>query len=97
MKHINQPQRRNAPDRGCTRTSAQRADGIERSTLAEGHACISWQVAQEWLNVALRKAAVPLTAEQARSDLDAVLLPLLTVMPSPRLHHRTLDLQASCN
>ena len=65
--------------------------------MAEGHACISWQVAQEWLNVALRKAAVPLTAEQARSDLDAVLLPLLTVMPSPRLHHRTLDLQASCN
>lgn len=70
------------------------ADAIVRSALADGNACISWQVVQEWLNVALRKAAVPLTPDQARSYLDAVLLPLLTAMPSPALYHRALDLQA---
>jgi predicted nucleic acid-binding protein len=70
------------------------ADRIVRSALAEDNACISWQVAQEWLNVALRKAAVPLNTEQARACLEAVLLPLLTVMPSPALYHRALDLQA---
>jgi predicted nucleic acid-binding protein len=70
------------------------ADGIVRSALSEGNGCISWQVVQEWLNVALRKAAVPLSTDQARAYLEAVLLPLLTVMPSPALYHRALDLQA---
>ena len=69
------------------------ADGIVRDALASGRACISFQVVQECLNVALRKAAVPLTPEQARGYLDVVLLPLMQVQPSPALYHRTLDVQ----
>lgn len=69
------------------------AEGIVRDALASGNACISYQVVQEWLNVALRKAAVPLAPEQARSYLDVVLLPLMQVLPSAALYHRALDLQ----
>ncbi len=69
------------------------AEGIVRDALAGGRACISFQVVQECLNVALRKAAVTLSAEQARSYLDVVLLPLMQVQPSAALYHRALDVQ----
>jgi predicted nucleic acid-binding protein len=69
------------------------AEDIVRVGLGSGRACISFQVVQEWLNVALRKAAVPLTTEQARSYLDVVLLPLMQVLPSGALYHRALDVQ----
>lgn len=69
------------------------AEGIVRDALASGQACISFQVVQECLNVALRKAAVPLSPDQARAYLDVVLLPLMQVQASPALYHRALDLQ----
>ena len=69
------------------------AEGIVRDALAGGQACISFQVVQECLNVALRKAAVPLSPDQARAYLDVVLLPLMQVQASPALYHRALDLQ----
>ena len=52
------------------------AEKIVRDALATGNACISSQVVQECLNVALRKAEVALTPDAARSYLDAVLAPL---------------------
>ncbi|MEO5732063.1 MAG: PIN domain-containing protein [Rubrivivax sp.] len=69
------------------------ADGIVRRALASQDACTSFQVTQECLNVALRKAAVPLSAEQARLWLDVVLLPLMQVVPTAALYHRALDVQ----
>ena len=69
------------------------AEGIVRDALVSGRACISFQVVQECLNVALRKADVPITPEQARGYLDVVLIPLLQVRPSPVLYHRALDVQ----
>lgn len=69
------------------------AEGIVRDALASGQARISFQAAQECLNVAPRKAAVPLTPDQARSYLDVVLLPLLQVQPSAALYHCALDVQ----
>jgi predicted nucleic acid-binding protein len=69
------------------------AEGIVRDALGSGKACVSHQVVQECLNVALRKAAVPLAPEQAHSYLDVVLLPLMQVLPSAALYHRALDLQ----
>lgn len=43
-----------------------------RGALAEGKACISYQVFQECLNVVLRKAEVALPLVAARSYLDTV-------------------------
>jgi predicted nucleic acid-binding protein len=64
-----------------------------RESLLHRSGCISWQVVQEWLNVVLRKSARPISHADARSALDVVLLPLCTVMPSPDLWHRALDVQ----
>ncbi|MFN0182558.1 MAG: PIN domain-containing protein [Aquabacterium sp.] len=64
-----------------------------RQALATGNACISFQVVQEWLNTMLRKAAVPIAPDQARNDLDVVLLPLLQVLPPGAMYHRALDVQ----
>ncbi len=69
------------------------AEGIVRAAVASRNACISFQVVQEWLNTALRKAALPLSAEQARDYLDVVLLPLMQVSASGALYHRALDVQ----
>jgi len=69
------------------------AEGIVRDALASGTACISFQVLQEWLNTTLRKAVLPLSADQARGYLDVVLLPLMQVLPSGALYHRALDIQ----
>ena len=70
------------------------ANQIIREGVETGSACISFQVVQEFLNTALRKAAVPLTPDQARGYLNTVLVPLWRVYPSPALYHRALDLQA---
>ena len=70
------------------------AERIVRDGLASGNACISFQVVQECLNTALRKAEVALDLDAARSYLDTVLLPLLQVPSSPALYHRALDIRA---
>ena len=70
------------------------AEKIVRDALATGNACISSQVVQECLNVALRKAEVALSAAAARDYLDAVLAPLMQVTASEALYHRALDVQA---
>ncbi len=70
------------------------AERLVRSALADGTACISYQVVQETLDVALRKAEVALTTDQARTYLDIVLAPLMQVPASDGLYHRALDIQA---
>jgi predicted nucleic acid-binding protein len=70
------------------------AERIVREAIATGNGCISYQVVQECLNVALRKAEVALPLDAARSYLDAVLLPLMQVHASASLYHRALDVQA---
>jgi predicted nucleic acid-binding protein len=70
------------------------AERVVREGLATGNACISYQVVQECLNVALRKAEVALSVDDARTYLDAVLLPLMQVGASEALYHRALDVQA---
>jgi predicted nucleic acid-binding protein len=70
------------------------AERIVRDGLTSGKACISFQVVQECLNTALRKAEVALELDAARSYLDVVLIPLLQVPASAALYHRALDVRA---
>ena len=72
----------------------QIAEGIVRAALTLGNGCISTQVVQECLNVALRKAQVALTLQAARRYLDVVLAPLVQVTANESLYHRALDVQA---
>jgi predicted nucleic acid-binding protein len=69
------------------------ARGLVREALEKGNGAISWQVAQEFLNVALHKFANPLTAGEASDYVDQVFAPLWKVFPSPELFHEALRIQ----
>jgi len=69
------------------------ADLIERG-IADGTACISFQVVQECVNVALRKARKKLNTQEMKRYLDAVLDPLLLVHSSMRLYRSSLRIQS---
>ena len=58
------------------------ADRIIREGIETSNACISFQVVQECLNTALRKAEIPLGTEEMRAYLDNVLAPLFRVPAS---------------
>ena len=70
------------------------ADHIIRRGIEMRNACISFQVVQECLNTALRKAEVPLSTDEMRHYLDNVLAPLFRVSASLSIYHRALDVQA---
>ncbi len=70
------------------------AEELVRGALEARDACISYQVIQECLNVATRKARVTLSIEEARTYPDVVLMPLLRISASEALYHRALDVQA---
>ena len=50
-----------------------RARSLIREALEKGNGAISWQITQEFLNVALHKFKNPLTAGEASDYLDQVL------------------------
>ena len=61
--------------------------------LQYGKGMISWQVMQEFLNVATRKFAQPLTLADAKTYLQKVLYPLCKIYPTLALYQSALDLQ----
>ncbi|MBU2601683.1 MAG: PIN domain-containing protein [Actinobacteria bacterium] len=65
---------------------------VERA-LTTRQGLISYQVIQEFLNVAGTRFAVPLSVEDRRTYLDRVLAPLCEVFAGPGLFARALDVQ----
>jgi len=78
---------------GLDQRKAELADRLIRQGIERGTACISFQVIQECLNTALRKAEIPLTPAQMQSYLEAVLAPLYRISASLGLYRRALDIQ----
>ena len=72
----------------------QRALQLVEQALASHLGCTSYQVIQEFANVATRKFAQRFTAEQCRQFIDAAMQPLNRVASSPELLNAALDLQA---
>lgn len=70
----------------------ERARDLVQIALTDGVGVISYQVVQEFLNVALRKFAVPLTARDADTYLDTVLMPLCEVFPDRKLYASAIAL-----
>ena len=71
----------------------KRAQALIGQALEEGAGCISFQVIQEFLNVALRKFERPFSVSECHLYLDKVLHPLCEVFPSLSLYHRALELK----
>lgn len=60
--------------------------------LTTGLGSISYQVVQEFLNVASRKFVVPLTGADRGVYLEQVLVPLCKVWPSTALYRQALEI-----
>jgi predicted nucleic acid-binding protein len=75
-------------------TKARKATQLIRKALTTGKGIISYQVVQEFFNVALRRFSQPMKAADAEQYLGSVFRPLLGVHSSPALYAEALHLQA---
>jgi len=78
-------------DNGPTKRDASRK--LIVTALRQGSGVVSWQVVQEFLNVALHKWEKPMVAEDANEYLNGTLVPLCAVFPSSTLWRSALSLQ----
>ncbi len=75
------------------RDPVKQARATELVTEAlQGHGIISFQVAQEFLNVASRKFVQPFSAADCRAYLSTVLEPLCEIFPTMHLYRRAVEL-----
>ena len=74
---------------------AQRSAQLIRQALTTQKGVISYQVVQEFFNVALRSFAQPMQPTDASQYLGTVFRPLLAVHSSQALYAEALQLQAS--
>lgn len=72
----------------------QRAVQLLEQALASHRGCISYQVIQEFANVATRKFASRFNADECQQFIDAAMQPLNRVVSSNELVHAALRLQA---
>lgn len=72
----------------------QRASELIRSAVATKRGIVSYQVVQEFFNIALTRFAKPFTIGEAEDYLSATFSPLLAVHSSPRLFLEALQIQA---
>ena len=73
---------------------AQISAQLIRQALTTQKGVISYQVVQEFFNVALRKFSQPMQATDAEQYLSTVFRPLLAVHSSPALYVEALHLHA---
>jgi predicted nucleic acid-binding protein len=78
-------------DKTAPEKQAKAQQLLEQALLGEG--CISFQVIQEFLNLAVRKFDPPLTAMQAKRYLHTTLEPLCLVYADVELYQRALDVR----
>ncbi len=78
---------RNSPEK------LRRSTQLIRQAVATGKGAVSYQVVQEFFNVALRRFSPPMTVAEAEQYLGTVFRPLLTVHSSQALYAEALHLQ----
>lgn len=69
---------------------ARRAGKLIRDAVSTGKGVVSYQVVQEFFNVALRKFAKPMTPAEAEQYLAMVFRPLVAIESSPALFMEAL-------
>lgn len=73
----------------------KRAKAVEliETSLGSGRGSVSYQVVQEFANVACKKFATRLSASDCKAFIDAAMQPLMRVASSTELVHTAMDLQ----
>ncbi|MGK5091604.1 PIN domain-containing protein [Deltaproteobacteria bacterium TL4] len=63
------------------------------SNALTGQGCISYQVVQEFINVATRKFKTPLSLQDCKKYLNDVLAPLCEIFPSIEFYSQALQIK----
>jgi len=71
-------------------SKSRKAANLVRRAADTGEGIISYQVVQEFFNVALRRFAQPMSTAEAEQYLITVLRPLLAVHSSPAIYFEAL-------
>ncbi len=71
----------------------QKAKYLISSALQNFNGCISYQVIQEFINVATQKFAIPLNQNDCRKYIETVLEPLCEIFSSIELFNEALDIK----
>jgi len=69
-----------------------RSRDLIREALNQG-GCVSWQVVQEFANVAFKGFQVPFESDMLREYLDSVLLPLCALFPDKDFYKEAVGVQ----
>lgn len=77
---------------GSAPKKAARARGLIREAIETRRGIVSYQVAQEFFNVALRRFAQPMTVADAEQYLSTTFRPLMTIHSSHALYGEALRL-----
>jgi predicted nucleic acid-binding protein len=77
----------NAPDKLTI------ANDLVQNALSDGLGVTSYQVVQEFLNVALQKFEIPLTLEDTQVYIDSVFRPLCRLFPDISLYRDACDIK----
>jgi predicted nucleic acid-binding protein len=75
---------------------AKKAARLVRDAVDTGKGIVSYQVVQEFFNVALRRFAQPMSAAEAEQYLITVFRPLLAIHSSPTLFVEALRIAGKC-
>jgi predicted nucleic acid-binding protein len=75
-----------------SRTKRAAANDLISRALTTRSGVTSYQVVQEFLNVAMRKFAKPLLPAEAQLYLNRVLMPLCEIYPTAALYSRALSI-----
>jgi predicted nucleic acid-binding protein len=78
---------------GSSSTKAVIATALLREGALTRRGAISYQVVQEFLNVALRKLTPPMTEDEAQQFLATILRPMLMVQSSFALYGEALQIR----
>jgi predicted nucleic acid-binding protein len=70
----------------------RKANGLLADALETHRGIISYQVVQEFLNVATRKFSDPMTVPEAQLYLARILMPLCEVFPDSALYSQALSI-----
>jgi predicted nucleic acid-binding protein len=73
---------------------AKKAAGLIRRAADTGDGIVSYQIVQEFFNVALRRFSQPMTAAEAEQYLVTVFRPLLAVHSSPAIYIEALRISS---
>lgn len=65
---------------------ARKAERLVREAVDSGEGIVSYQVVQEFFNVALRRFAQPMTVAEAEQYFITVFRPLLAIQSSPAIY-----------